>query len=504
VTRWVLHVDLDQFIAAVEVLRHPELRGRPVVVGGDGDPTKRGVVSTASYEARAHGVQSGMPLRTAARKLPDAVFLPVDRAAYDEASEEVMAVLRDSGAVVEVLGWDEAFLGMETSDPELFARSLASRVLEATRLDCTVGIGENKLQAKLATGFGKPAGVYRLTFDNWFEVLGDRPTAALWGIGAKTARKLAGLGIGTVRELAAADPDALAAVFGPMTGPWLVMLACGRGDAEVDDTPYLARGHGHEETFQQNIADWARVQAEVVRIAGLLAADLAAEPRPAIRVVVKVRYAPFITETHGVTLGAPSSDAAVIERAALAALRRFTGRRPVRLLGVRAEFGSLTSSQGAGHADLAEGRVGGQRLALAGGPEPGPLIEQPGRRVGLVHPQVHRGGPLGPGPGGHRVDQRLAHAAAARPRAHVHGHQLDHAGGNLEAADQASRADLGQVGQERAAVGDPLLPVRLGEGHLPLMGRGEGVRRVAQRGQPDVAIHPPVLRPGLPYTDHAA
>jgi nucleotidyltransferase/DNA polymerase involved in DNA repair len=340
VGRWVLHVDLDQFIAAVEVLRHPELRGRPVVVGGDGDPTKRGVVSTASYEAREHGVHSGLPLRTAARRLPDAVFLPVDREAYEEVSASVMDVLRSSGAVVEVLGWDEAFLGVEVEDPEAFARSLADRVRSATRLDCTVGIGENKLQAKIATGFGKPAGVFRLTSANWFEVLGDRPTDALWGIGAKTARKLAGLGISTVSDLAAADPDALAAVFGPMTGAWLVLLGRGRGDADVDDSPYLARGHGKEETFQQNIGDWSRVQAEVRRIAGLLASDLAAEPRPAVRVVVKVRYAPFVTETHGVTLAVPSSDPAVIEAAALSALGRFTGRRPVRLLGVRAEFGS--------------------------------------------------------------------------------------------------------------------------------------------------------------------
>jgi DNA polymerase-4 len=336
----VLHVDLDQFIAAVEVLRHPELRGRPVVVGGDGDPSKRGVVSTASYEAREHGVHSGLPLRTAVRRLPDAVFLPVDRAAYDEASASVMAVLRASGAVVEVLGWDEAFLGVDTDDPESFARALAARVREATRLDCTVGIGENKLQAKIATGFGKPAGVFRLTHANWFEVLGARPTDALWGIGAKTAKKLAGLGIGTVSDLAAADPDALAAVFGPMTGPWLVLLGRGRGDADVDDSPYVARGHGREETFQQNIADWPAVQAEVTRIAGLLAVDLAAESRPALRVIVKVRYAPFITETHGVTLGTPSSQAAVITQAASDALARFTGRRPVRLLGVRAEFGS--------------------------------------------------------------------------------------------------------------------------------------------------------------------
>ena len=336
----MLHVDLDQFIAAVEVLRHPELRGRPVVVGGDGDPTKRGVVSTASYEAREHGVHSGLPLRTAAKRLPNAVFLPVDRAAYDEVSETVMNVLRSTGAVVEVLGWDEAFVGVETSDPEGFAWSLAASVRAATQLDCTVGIGENKLQAKIATGFGKPAGVYRLTFANWFPVLGDRPTDALWGIGAKTARKLAGLGIHTVAELAAADPDALAAEFGPMTGPWLVLLARGRGDADVDDSPYVARGHGKEETFQRNIADWSRVQDEVRRIAGLLAADLLTEPRPALRIVVKVRYAPFVTETHGVTLASPSSEASVVVEAALSALERFAGRRPVRLLGVRAEFGA--------------------------------------------------------------------------------------------------------------------------------------------------------------------
>ena len=340
VTRWVLHVDLDQFIAAVEVLRHPELRGRPVVVGGDGDPTKRGVVSTASYEAREHGVHSGLPLRTAARRLPDAVFLPVDRVAYEEASESVMAVLRSTGAVVEVLGWDEAFLGVDTEDPEAFARSLAARVRGATQLDCTVGIGENKLQAKIATGFGKPAGVFRLTSANWFEVLGNRPTDALWGIGAKTAKKLAGLGIGTVSDLAAADPDALAAVFGPMTGPWLVLLGRGRGDADVDDSPYVARGHGKEETFQVNIAEWSQVQAELRRIAGLLAIDLAVEGRPAVRVVVKVRYAPFVTETHGVMLASPSLDVAVIGEAALSALERFTRRRPVRLLGVRAEFGT--------------------------------------------------------------------------------------------------------------------------------------------------------------------
>src|SRR5690349_17965454 len=125
---WVLHVDLDQFIAAVEVLRRPELRGRPVVVGGDGDPAKRGVVSTASYEAREFGVHSGQPLRLAARKCPQAVFLAVDAPAYEEASVKVMEALRATGCVVEVLGWDEAFVGYDGDDPHLLAAEIQRRV----------------------------------------------------------------------------------------------------------------------------------------------------------------------------------------------------------------------------------------------------------------------------------------------------------------------------------------------------------------------------------------
>src|ERR1700683_4734170 len=158
VTRWVLHADLDQFIAAVELARHPELRGKPVVVGGDGDPTKRGVVSTASYEAREVGVHSGLPLRTAAKRCPDCVFLPVDADAYNEVSAVVMNVLRETGCSVEVLGWHEAFVGVTADDPEAFARGLVADVKAATGLDCSVGIGDNKLQATIATRFGQPAG----------------------------------------------------------------------------------------------------------------------------------------------------------------------------------------------------------------------------------------------------------------------------------------------------------------------------------------------------------
>jgi len=338
VTPWVLHVDLDQFIAAVELLRHPELRGRPVVVGGDGDPTKRGVVSTASYEARAYGVHSGVPLRIAARRCPEAVFLAVDRELYEAASESVMTALHQLDAVVEVLGWDEAFLAVQTDDPEAYAREIQRRVRAATELDCSVGIGENKLQAKLATGFGKPAGIFRLTQASWYAVLGERPTDALWGIGSKTAKRLTGMGISTVAELARADPPALAAALGPATGPWLVRLAQGRDSSAVVGSPYVARSRSRESTFQHDLEDWDHVRREVAALGRRVAHDVVAGRRRAVRVVVKVRYAPFETHTHGQALTVPTLDPDTIEQAAVSGLDRFTAHRPVRLLGVRAEL----------------------------------------------------------------------------------------------------------------------------------------------------------------------
>jgi DNA polymerase IV len=339
VTSWVLHVDLDQFIAAVEVLRHPELAGKPVVVGGRGDPTERGVVSTASYEAREFGVRSGIPLRTALKRCPDAVFLPVDGPAYEAASAVVMETLRSFDAVVEVLGWDEAFVGVETDDPEGFAREMQAAVLDATDLHCSVGIGDNKLHAKIATDFGKPRGTYRLTEQNWFQVMGDRPTDALWGIGRKTAKKLEALGISTVRELALADPQQLADRLGPTMGPWYRRLGRGVDSSPVDATPYVARGHGREVTFQHNLVDWDELEGEVRRLAARVTDDIRAEGRPAVRVGIKLRYAPFITTSRSLTLEAATEDPDVIGDAAVELLNRLERGRAVRLVGVRAEMG---------------------------------------------------------------------------------------------------------------------------------------------------------------------
>jgi DNA polymerase-4 len=296
------------------------------------------VVATASYEARAFGVASGMPLRTAARRCPDAVFLPVDAPAYEAVSARVMETLRASGAVVEVLGWDEAFLGVTTEDPERFAHTVQRAVLEETALHCSVGIGDNKLRAKIATEHGKPGGVFRLTQENWYPVMGERPTDALWGIGRKTARRLAELGITTVAELALADPHRLADELGPRMGPWYRRLGRGVDTSPVDATPWTAHSHGRESTFQRDLTDWFEVESAVRRLAGRVSEDIAREQRPVVRVGVKVRYAPFDTVTRSRTLERPTLDPETIADVAVELVDRLDRSRPVRLLGVRAEM----------------------------------------------------------------------------------------------------------------------------------------------------------------------
>jgi DNA polymerase-4 len=339
VTTWVLHVDLDEFLAAVEVLRRPELAGLPIVVGGRGDPTERAVVSTASYAAREHGIRSGMPLRTAQRRCPEAVFLPVDRPVYEAASAEVMATLKAlPGATVEVLGWDEAFVGVDTEDPEAFARRIRAEVLAATGLHCSVGIGDTTTRAKVATDLGKPGGIFLLTRENWLAVMGDRPTKALWGVGARVAARLARHGIDTVADLARADPEVLVAEFGPAMGPHYGRLGRGGGRTTVDDTPWVARAHGRETTYQHDLTAPAEITAAVRALAGQVVDDLGREGRACARVHLKVRFAPFFTVQRSRKLPAPTSDAETIARTALDLLESLGDDRPIRLLGVRAEM----------------------------------------------------------------------------------------------------------------------------------------------------------------------
>ena len=338
-TSWILHVDLDEFLAAVEVLRRPELAGKPVVVGGRGDPTERAVVSTASYAAREFGIRSGMPLKTAVKRCPDAVFLPVDRPVYEAASEQVMATLRAvPGATVQVLGWDEAFVGVEADDPASVARQIQADVLAATGLHCSIGIGDTTTRAKVATELGKPRGVATLTRDTWLPVMGDRPVRDLWGIGSRVAARLAMLGIRTVGDLAHADVALLAAEFGPTMGPHYGRLGRGGGYATVDDTPWVPRAHGHETTYQRDLVGRAEVDEAIHDLAAQVVEDIGREGRPCARVHLKVRFAPFFTVQRSRKLPEPTYDADVIARTALELFERLDDQRPVRLLGVRAEM----------------------------------------------------------------------------------------------------------------------------------------------------------------------
>ena len=346
--QWVLHVDLDQFIAAVEIRRDPSLRGRPVVVGGDGDPTRRRqVVATASYEARAFGVHSGMPLTAAHRKCPDAVFLPSDRDAYDAASGEVWNTVRELPVVTEVWGWDEAFLGTDTEDPESLAHDIRRTVVERTGFTCCVGIGDNKLRAKMATGFAKaPAGslpedapgVYRLTKSNWLDVMGDRPTDALWGVGAKTSAKLTELGISTVSALADADVEMLQERFGPRIGLWIASLGRGAGERTVTSAPWVPKGRSREVTLEHDVVERADIERHLRQIASDVVGDIEASGRGITHVAIKVRFIPFFTTTRVHKLPAPTRDAVVVADNAVALLDRLELGRPIRLLGVRVEL----------------------------------------------------------------------------------------------------------------------------------------------------------------------
>ncbi|UPW13437.1 DNA polymerase IV [Gordonia amicalis] len=359
--RWLLHVDLDQFQVSVERLRSPELVGVPVIVGGNGDPTEaRKVVTCASYEARDVGVRAGMPLRAAYRKLPDAVYLPLDMGAYDAASADVMDVLRGTGHPVEVWGWDEAYLGVSARGAEVdpfddaaivdFAERVRQEILERCGLTSCVGISDNKQRAKMATGFAKrPPGatpddgvgaprVFLLDDRNWLDLMGQRPTRDLWSVGPKTSAKLAANGVETVNDLIATPRDDLIATFGPHQGNWLYVLCRGGGDSTITAEPWLARSHSKSRTFATDIADPSEMRTAAAELLRELLDQVVAEERLPFRVAVTVRTTTFYTRTKSRKLPAPSLDFDQLEAVVADLLTKFDIDRPVRLLGVRLDL----------------------------------------------------------------------------------------------------------------------------------------------------------------------
>jgi len=333
----ILHLDLDAFYASVEQRERPELRGRPVVVGGLGN---RGVVAAASYEARAFGIHAAMPSARARRACPDAVFVAPRLELYSRVSADVMAILRSATPLVEPLSLDEAFLdvaGAERrlgSGPEI-AVMLRRRIADELGLAASVGVAGTKMLAKIASDDAKPNGMLVIELGTELQYLHPLSVRRLWGVGPATRKKLAAIGVTTVGELAQIPEDALTRALGAAVGRHLAALAWNR-DARPVEPQRATKSIGHEETFAVDRTDRAELERDVLRMSDLVATRLRAHARTARTVQLKLRYSDFTTITRAHTLREPTDLAAVIDRAAqglLAAADLGTG---VRLLGVTA------------------------------------------------------------------------------------------------------------------------------------------------------------------------
>jgi DNA polymerase IV len=328
----VAHLDADAFYVSIELGRRPELRGRPVVVAGSGP---RAVVTTASYEARRYGVGSAMPASRARRLCPQAVVLPPDFPTYREVSRRVMEIVRAQVERVEVVGLDEAYLDLSgLLSPRAAMRRLAAEIHRATGLTCSVGIGPNKLVAKVASDAEKPAGFVVLTRAQACERFAGAPPGLVPGIGPKTAGRLAELGLTTLAAVGAAPEQLLIERFGPNLGRDLSRRARFEHDGEVSAARKVV-SESRERTFDHDIHDPAQLSVELERMSGELCASLAAHGRQGRTIGIKVRLDDFSTATRAHTLEEPTCAAELVNAVAQRLLREYAPRRPVRLLGVR-------------------------------------------------------------------------------------------------------------------------------------------------------------------------
>ena len=335
--RWILHVDMDAFYASVEQRDDPALRGRPVIVGGTGG---RGVVAAASYEVRRFGVHSAMPVREALRRCPDAICVPPRIAHYAAESERIFAVFHEFTPLVQGLSLDEAFLDVTASiellgPPEQIAAEIKRRIRERTGLTASVGVAPNKLVAKIASDLRKPDGLVFVRPGEVRELLDPLPIRKLFGLGAKTAPKVEALGIRTLGELSRANPAALRPIFGRYTE------RVQQRSAGIDDRPVVPdrdeKQISAEETFDTDIADHAKLRAEVVRLADKTCARLRSRELAASCVTLKIRRKDFTTYTRQRHIEPATQETRVVTAVALELLEQWLAAQPraaLRLLGV--------------------------------------------------------------------------------------------------------------------------------------------------------------------------
>jgi DNA polymerase-4 len=323
---------MDAFYVSVELQRRPELKGLPVVVAGSGP---RAVVTTASYEARKFGIFSATPAERARRLCPDAVFIPPDFETYRARSKEVMGVLRRHVERVEVVGLDEAYLDLTGLDRY---RSAARRLKEAVKADtgltCSVGIGPNKLVAKVASDAEKPDGFLELTAEGARLRFAEASPGLIPGIGPKTVSRLEQLGIATLGRLGATPDEQLTQWFGPRLGPHLAALARFEDDRAIE-TVRIAKSESRETTFDRDLHGLPQLEPVLERLTGELCETLARAERRGRTIGIKVRFDDFSTVTRARSLDTAVNDTKTVGTVALELLRRLDPRRPVRLLGVR-------------------------------------------------------------------------------------------------------------------------------------------------------------------------
>ena len=355
----VLHVDMDAFYASVSLLEHPELRGQPVIVGGNGT---RGVVLSATYEARTYGVHAAMPMSQARRMCPDATILPPDFEAYQEASRGVMALFADVTPLVEPLSLDEAFLDVSGAtrrlgSPGRIGQLIRDRVSDEQQITCSVGVAASKFVAKLASSMAKPDGLIVVPPEGVVSFLHPLPVGALWGVGEKTEETLHRLGLRTVGDIAHIPRDTLLRAVGQATGAHLHELSWGRDPRSV--VPAVEeRSIGHEETFARDVDDPEVVRRTLLKLAERAAARLRSHDQVARTVSIKVRFADFTTITRARTL----RDATDVGREVYETAKDLYDalglqRARLRLVGVRLE-GLVDSDQATRQLTLDERPIG--------------------------------------------------------------------------------------------------------------------------------------------------